>query len=635
MDVGSNHRDQNQPNSTDQTSHERLSQTIRERETVSRPTNDEGVAYSKPRETDEHSDISRESPEYAEDPVANTSLVEMANCTMGAELSITRLNWDDANENVSTMAFLENYRRYQRRLDAINNYDLNLLALDLDSIVNDLTEVDGNGRHHEHFRMRNGDYDESEESEDSEDSEENFGLGGYRSGRSNRVRRQVSRNLPFDYIQVSSNNEALYFEEFYNCVATIIQPLQSYDEDHGYYCATRDILLQVASKEPFVLSAILSQGARMSYEKHGLKGDKEASHSYLVRCLRVLEPALLRSMEGNQLAIHKIEGVFLTILILQSANGSVKNSESGQRLRGAKKFLLKYSASSNEGLISISKVMVFCKHWFISLEISAALNYNRGGALRKEWQLDLILSSSDHERKILEEIGIVRPDGFNLLLGYHHSCLAPIGSLIKLLNRLRNDDTTCNTLEVIEVLSKFNSQLKKRFIFLEGKREVEDLRSSKLPEGSLLDFINVPSGKLCISWMDISHQAYMLSSMVMLLRKGLRFTPRNAHVQYLNNELLNLMSFLLDCHKLSTDSKNSMLLLQWPMLVAGLNCMREDERLLASKYFRSVASIEKKKSSFALRKLNTVWNQPNLEGRADSEDNSDFGVDPTTYCFHP
>lgn len=632
--VASSHRVQAQRNLTGYTSHERLGQNIREREKGSRPINGEGLAYSKPHETAESSDFSRETSEHTEDPVANTSLVEFATSTMGAELSITRLNWDDTNENVSTLAFLErSYRRDQRSLDVINNYDLNLLALDLDSIVNDLREVGQNGRHHEHSRKGNGTYEEHQESEESEDSDANFGLEGYRSTRSNHVgcHTEKSRNLPFDYIPVSCNNETLYFEEFYNCVTTIIQPLQSYDKVHGYYCATRDILLQVASKEPFVLSAILSQGARTSYEKHGLKGDKEASHSYLVKCLRILEPALLLSMEGNELAIQKIEGVFLTILILQSANGSTKNPEWGTHLREATKFLLKYSASSNEGLISVSNVMVFCKHWFISLEISAALNSNRGGALRKEWEMDLIWSTSDHERKILEETGIVRPDGFNLLVGVHHSCLDPLGSLIKLLNRLRNDDTTCNTLEVIELLSKFNNQLKTKFVFLEGTRRVENLRGTKLPEGSLLDFINIPSGKLCVSWMDISHQAYVLASMVILLRKGLRFTPLNAHVQCLNKVLLNLVSFLLDCHELSTSSKTSILLLQWPMLVAGLNCTRDDERLIAMKYFRNIASIEKNTSTFALRKLNKVWNQSNLEGKADCVDNSDAGIDATLY----
>lgn len=510
----------------------------------------------------------------------------------------------------------------QRSIDAISQDDLNLLASDLDSIVNNMMEVGQVGTLSDPLMG----------SELFEESDEFSSLEGRRTSTKNVAAYSdnlISRNLPIDYIPFSRNSEKLYFEEFYNNLATIIQPFQSYDESHGYYSTTRDIFLQVASKELFLLSAILSQGARMSYEKHGLKEDEEASYKYLVKCFRLFKPALLRSSQDSDIVSHKIEGVLLTILILASANALILNSEWRSHLRGAKELLLKYSAS-NQGPLSMSRVMVFCKHWFISIEILAGLSSSKGGTLQKDSEMDLIMMTNHQEMQILVELGIVRPDGFNLLVGTHHSCLTLIRDLIKLLNRIRNNSSACNTLEVIDLLSKLNGQLKIQFVFLEGTRRMDKLQGTKLPEGSLLESIRVPNGNLIISWMDISHQSNVLASMMLLLRKGFNSSPSYHHVQSLNKELLKRSSFLADCHELSASSKNSMLLLQWPMLVAGLNCTGDEDKFIAMKFFRSLVNVGTTNSAYALRKLNKVWKNPNnLEEKTDCLDSSD--VDVMTY----
>lgn len=574
----------------------------------------------------ELSTSSRESSEHPREPVANTSLEPIAKGNVGAEMPGTSHNANRQGESelVDTLEFPEQIlgRRVQRSVDAINQHDLNLLASDLDSIVNNMMEVGQVGTLSEYSMMNSDVFEESDEC---------FSLEGRRSDSNKNVAEYsdniIPRNLPIDYIPFSRNNETLYFEEFYNNLATIIQPFQSYDRNHGYYCTTRDIFLDVASKEQFLLSAILSQGARMSYEKHGLKEDQEASYKYLVKCFRLFKPALLRSSEDSDLVSHKIEGVLLTILILASANASILNSEWRSHLRGAKELLLKFSANNNEGPLSMSRVMVFCKHWFISIEILAGLSSSKGGTLRNDSEMDLILSTSQHEMQILVELGIVRHDGFNLLVGIHHSCLTPIRDLIKLLNRFRNDGRTCITHDVIDLLSQLNEQQKIKFVLLEGTRIVENLRETKLPEGSLLESVSTAKGKLIISWMDISHQSYVLASMVILLRKGFQSSPSNQHVQCLNKELLNLSSFLADCHELSANSKNSMLLLQWPMLVAGLNCTRDEDRLIVMKFFRSLVNVGTTNSTYALRKFNKVWKHPNnLEENAACLDSSDLDV---------
>ncbi|SGZ52945.1 CIC11C00000002325 [Sungouiella intermedia] len=632
-DGSGSHSVQKQRKANERASLERLTYAIWEnREKVGRQEigREQEIVKTTPNRGDSEistsSESSRESSHQPQAPVASTSLVEIVRGDAGTGIQDLSSNEGQsiANEAITTLVFPERHqRRDQRCAEPINHYDLNLLALDLDSIVNNMMDVDQSGTINEYSRMGNEILEESEEGSNPGDIQPTSRTYDGRDGDN-----YFPRNLPFDFIPFTRNNEKLYFEEFYNNLSTIIQPFPSYDPIHGYYCTTRDIFLQVASKEPFVLSAILSQGAKMSYEKHGLKEDEEASYKYLIKCLRLFEPALLHSREHSDLVSHKIEAVLLTILILASANASMLNSDWRSHLRGAKELLLKYSANSNDSLFDMSRVMVFCKHWFISFEILAGLSSSRGGTLRKDTEMDLILNASEHEMQILEKMGIVRPDGFNLLVGIHHSSLTPIKGLIKLLNRSRSENDACNTFDVIELLSQFHEQLKIKFVFREGTKNVDDFLGTELPNGSLLEYVNLLNGKLVISWMDISHQSYVLASMIILLRNGLQFTPSNPHVQCLNKKLLNLVSFITDCQELSSNSKNSMLLIQWPILIAGLNCIGDADRLIAMKFFRSLANIGTTNSTYALRKFNKVWKQPNTEA-SDCLDSSD--VDVMTY----
>lgn len=617
MELTGSHGVQKQRNAS-LASHEKLSHALWEnREKVDKRVKRRRVVQCESTGFVDLPEFSRESSEQPQDLVASTSFLEIASGTIGAEAPVTSHDENQECDHMSSLVLLENEHSLigQKSLDSLNHYDLDLSSLGLESIVNNMIEVDLSETCNENLRMGYKIFERS----DPISSVRRRPLGR----QSDPI---LPRNLPFDYIPVTCNSEALYFGEFYNNLAKIIQPLRSYHKDYGYYCATRDIILEVASNDACVLSAILAQGARMSYEKHGLKEDEEASYKYMMRCLKLFKPALLRIREDHDLLNNKVESVFLTILILASANAYNLNTNWRSHLRGAKELLLKHGTTSKKGQDSMSRVMVFCKYWYVSFEIVAGLSSRRGRTLWKDLEMDLILSTSHQEMQILKEIGILRPDGFNLLLGIHHSCLTPIRDLIKFLNRVRNNGSSSNTLEIIELLSRFNDQLKIKFVFLEGTARMENFQRTKLHMGSLLDSTKVPSGKIIISWMDISHQSHVLASMVILLRKGLQFTSHNEHVQVLNRGLLNLVSFLVECHDLSSNSKDSMILLQWPILIAGLNCARDEERLITMKFFRHLA-FGTKNSTYALRKLNKVWKSPNeFEEKSDCLYSSDVDI---------
>ncbi|EDK37098.2 hypothetical protein PGUG_01196 [Meyerozyma guilliermondii ATCC 6260] len=441
----------------------------------------------------------------------------------------------------------------------------------------------------------------------------------------------LPKNIPFEYIKVCKNQESIYLEEFYNNFATIIQPFHSYDEKIGYFCPARDILLETASRESFLLSAIMAQGAKMSFKKHHLQEDDEASYKYLVTCSKLLEPALIKARQDKNLVNSKIEAVLLTILFLVSSNASISNSDWRSHLRGAKELLLSYSTPDSEHSIIKSKIMVFCKQWFISFEILAGLSSRRGGTLATQQEMSVMLTTDNvQEIEILREIGIIRPDGFNLLIGMHYTCLTPIRGLIKIVKqtRERENETLPDTFEIIDLLSQFNEQMSFEFI---DRRCILKSDSFAQTAGSLLGEVTIRNEKLVISWMDICHQAYVFASIVILLRKGLQFPSKGAHIQTVNRKLLELISFLGHYSELSNHTKCSMILLQWPIFVAGLNCLEDKEKLLVMKFFRNSADIGTSNSTYALRKLNKFWNRA-----TDGDEKNDYldsGSDVDVFAY--
>ena len=68
---------------------------------------------------------------------------------------------------------------------------------------------------------------------------------------------------------MKTDDEKRYLAEFYHEFASQILPFGAFDKISGtYYNPVRDVILIYAAKEPFLLSAILSQGAKLSFQKH-------------------------------------------------------------------------------------------------------------------------------------------------------------------------------------------------------------------------------------------------------------------------------------------------------------------------------------------------------------------------------
>lgn len=511
-----------------------------------------------------------------------------------------------ANSSMSNESILlgDNYQFF-------NHEDLNVLATDLNNIVTDIMFA-------QNYTHKRDDSEKTPSPKSDTPAQQSAPL-------------QVERNFPLSYIHVTKSHERLYLEEFYNEFANVILPFNSYDNTtKSYFNPARDILLKCASNEPFLLAAILAQGAKSAFTKNNLPEDEEAYCSYLSRCLKLLGPALGKSTANpplNSSLASNIELVLLTVLLLTSSNASNTKQNWRPHLRGAKDLLLK--KTQNKSSFRDSKVMVFCKFWYISIEILAGLSSKIGGTLKSNHEIDLLITAGDkHEIGILKELGLILDNGFNLLGGYHYTCVLHLRDLIKLLNVIRSEGTynPSNTFEYIRLLAEFHEQ--SRIVFYNKKciLSTTDFKDGVVPSGHLLDVTTVQSEKIVISWMDLSQQLYVLAATITLLTKCFQMSYNSPQVQELTRSLILHLSFLGDTSETPRLMKCSIMMIQWPMLVAGMNCVQENHKFLTMKFFRSAAHIGSGSAGFALRKISKIWAVHESGKELDSEDENAIDV---------
>ena len=228
----------------------------------------------------------------------------------------------------------------------------------------------------------------------------------------------------------------------------------------------------------------------------------------------------------------------------------------------------------------MSKVLIFCKFWFISVETLAGLNAKRGGTLQNDKELDLVL------------LGLLWDNGFLSFFGYRLSFLFCIKDLIKVFNRIRNKKANiCNIFELLGLLSDLYKQSEFVFFIKYGICKESDFKGKDVPGDYLLTYTTMNEEKYIISWMDIAHLSYVFASILMVLRKVLNISLDSSYVQTVTSKLLWLILFLENKRRLPEDVKTNMIILQWPMFVAATNCLAQEQKFLLIKYFRLTAQM--------------------------------------------
>lgn len=433
----------------------------------------------------------------------------------------------------------------------------------------------------------------------------------------------IPRNVSLGYIDVRSPEERMFLQEFHHEFAGLILPFGAYDRPlQSYYNPVRDILLKCASREPFLLAAILAQGARATFSKSGAPEHEEAYCHYLLRCLKLLGPALGHASGRTAPSLTcNIEAVLLTVLLLTSSNAANAKQNWRPHLKGAKDLLLKHTSRRN------SKVLIFCKYWFALFEVLAGLGLRLGGTVHLDAELDLLLNLQDpYELLVLSELGLVLPNGFNLISGYHHEMIQPLRDLIKLLNRLRRAPYAHNdTLEYIRLLAEFHRHLNIHFVNQGAVTALDDFPGKIVPDGLLLEPITVEGRSHVLSWMDLSQQMYALAAITTILTEFFKLPFDSPQVQMLTRKMTDLLA-LVPCETLSI--KYSVLMIQWPLVVAGLNCVRDLDKFAVSRVFSTAAKLGAGSAGHLIKSLRRAWRKH--EGNVvDSGDES--AVDVVTY----
>ncbi|CAI5757362.1 unnamed protein product [Candida verbasci] len=467
--------------------------------------------------------------------------------------------------------------------------DLNLLSSDLNNMVNNIM-----------YEMNYNYKDKYKLEENSTRSSEST---------TSVLKDKTLKNLPLDYIRLKKQKDQDYYEVFYNEFANIVLPFGSYDKENHNYCnPARDIILNCASSEDYVLAAVLANGARLRFSKTKNDEDEEAHCVYLSRCLKLLGPAI--SPDDNKLSSN-IENVLLTVLLLTTANAANLKQDWRSHLKGAKDILLRHSKQSRK----TSKILIFCKFWFIVLEILAGISCKKGGTLTSDEEVDgLINIGCEHEIIALKELGIILDNGFNIMAGYHHDCINYFKDLIKGLNRVRKGTLT-PSFEYLKLFSQFQQQLEIEFINKKGI-------NIGVTTGILVEN---PTDNLTISWQDVSHQSYVMAALITILTRLYQESSSSPQVQFLAKSIIEFESYLEDDKQEPPKfiNRTAFMMLQWAMLTAGSNITDKKLQKIVTRFFEISELVGSGGASIALKKVTKLWRKANKGEDDKSEEESE------------
>lgn len=470
--------------------------------------------------------------------------------------------------------------------------DLNILAADLNNLVSDIMyELDD--------KFKEGD-------------ESLFNSAQWDLEISAEPPRIIPRNYDTESIKLSLPQERLYLEAFSAEFSGIVLPFCSYDKTlKTKFNPVRDILLYSANNEPCLLSALLAMGAKCVHSRTKLRSHEAAYCSYLSKCLKYLAKSVVvnpttkyNDQRRNSLSAD-IEAVLLTVLLMTTFNAANIKQDWRPHLRGARDLLLRHTTTD----IPNTKVFIFCKFWFIILEILAGISSKKGGTLKTDKDIDSLINvGTPYEQKVLQDLGILMDNGFNTLGGYSHRTLNYFRDYIKIMNRIRDRKQEApNVSESIQVFSLLGTLYKSsedEFVDVNCVFPRDDIKSASF----LTDTVEMSGKKLSISWQDASHQGYTSAMIITLLTQTLQIPDQSSHIQFWSSRIANIVSIFdnnLDEIPVGLN-KYALLMLQWPIRTAGLHSVDRHEYKCVELFFK-LSSTVTGSAIYALKRVKAVW----------------------------
>ncbi|KAI5967566.1 hypothetical protein CANMA_003000 [Candida margitis] len=469
--------------------------------------------------------------------------------------------------------------------DVYSSDDLNLLAADLNNLVNDI--------------MFNSNI------VPSTDNQEEF--PDLDSGTTSSLD-NIPNGLPYDIMLGKTDDERRYLSQFYERFSSQKLPFGVDNDDPGSYRnAIREVVMQHAAKEPFLLAAVLSQGAYSASEfeanERQRQHDLENCGNYLTNCLKLLVPALNRTHEKQVKGdmTSNIENILLTVLSLAMSNACNEKQSWRPHLKGAKEIIMKATSSK----IRSSPTLILCKMWFADFEVLAGLSSGMGGTLGSKDEMDLVFNFEDqYEQSVLRNFGLVQDNGFCVVTGYHIVCLGYFRDLCDLLRRKRSEpEKIPDPFEYMDLISGLYAQYQVKFARLESTSKGPVLR------GSLCDTVQKSDGTFkTVSWMDLSQQAFTLAGLVTTFTRLLHNPPESPHLKGLVTKMVDLIKVFQDCKSQdSTRFPFTFSMIQWPISVAGFACTEPSQYSVIENFFEMCSRTGSNSANLTLNRIKKVW----------------------------
>lgn len=442
------------------------------------------------------------------------------------------------------------------------------------------------------------------------------------------VQSSFINGVPSEYMTpLALDVERKYMKFFYQEFAMQICPFGVFDPANGGYGnPLRDCLLRYGFREAYLLLAILALGAKCEFEElekaQGatdlIEEARDASWKYLNQCLKLLGPALILNQEQSVRhdMLENLELILLTVLLLALANALLHRQNWRPHLKGAKDIIIKATNLKIRQL----KTLILCKMWFVDFEILAGTLLALGGTLSTDFELDsVILFSNSYEIKVLRELGIIQENGFNVISGYHYEAIEWFKELLKMLNKRKQEGAEYianDLLAYLDFITAFNQFYHTAYVNHEGLLPVLFVLTYIGPPPNLVDLVRGQNSEgedvtVVVLWMDISQQAYSLAAIIAVHTWILNLPYDMPYIQLLVAKLINLVGWLSrfndECP--SQYHRYLLLMIQWPMIIAGICSDDEDHQMLLLKYFTYSQALGSFLAEKIRKRLVEMWDR--------------------------
>lgn len=430
-------------------------------------------------------------------------------------------------------------------------------------------------------------------------------------------------NIPLDYFSLGDPHKyylSLYFEQF----STLLSPLMP---NIGLN-PVRDVVLNYAKRETYLLYALLACGARVAFRQSKKIEDDQAYCSYLSSCLNILSD----HFADENLIIENVEPMLLTILLLTSDCASSKNVRWRAHLKGAKELFKKFSVQSD--------ILHFCRNWLITYEVLAGVTNVYGGIFQSDSEeLDKFITNDAHYLKSLKKLNMIDVHGFNYISGHIIDLDLVFKEIIKMLNKMRrfrlsqrgqnfkkshlssDINPPIVSYDQIEAISVQLSILQQKEII--DKSGIIPISNPNHPSQTSffqsfdsIETINFNNNSVTFSWYDISHQSHVLAAKIVFMTKIMEYSKKTTLVQDLVGKALHFVRFLNDVENYTNKCITH---LHFVVVLVGPNCIEADDQNLVRKFLKMCINMGLESATHNLKKFEKIW--------ANAEDCSTFEDD--------